>query len=181
MENEVLECGVVMDEGVEEVGDGGGEVIGDEDAKCESKTVRSECFPLVETVGLVVGEESIEELDEGGGGGAIVANEVEEEEMVEGVAVGEPTAEKNSVDELTGGGSVGVLNVEGAMGDRGRAKVDFELLSSSGGFEARRDEAVLVEGKVEGTRKKGKTDGDEAGDEAANARVWVASGRAAVT
>ena len=44
--------------------------------------------------------------------------------MIERVTIGEPATEENAVDELAGSGGVGVLDVEGGVGDGGRAQID---------------------------------------------------------
>ena len=101
-----------------------GEKIGDENSKSEAERVGGKSLPLVEAIGLIIRGKAIAKLNEGSRGGAIIGEEVEEENMIERVTIGEPATEENAVDELAGSGGVGIFYVEGGVGDGGRAQID---------------------------------------------------------
>ena len=59
-------------------------------------------------------------------------------------------AGKDEVDGEAGDRGVGVDDVEAGVGEGGRASVMVALMAAGGGFQAGGDEAVLMEGGVEG-------------------------------
>ena len=148
-DDKVLKRGVVVYQGVNEVRDLDGEKIGDENSKSEAERVGGKSLPLVEAIGLIIRGKAIAKLDEGGRGGAVIGEKVEEENMIERVTIGEPATEENAVDELAGSGGVGVLDVEGGVGDGGRAQIDVQLVAARSDFETGRDEAILQEREIE--------------------------------
>ena len=129
----------------------GEQSVADGDGKCEVKGVARDAAALVEAVGLVVGGEGGEGLDEGGAGGG-----VKEEEVGEGVGIGGggvlvvDVVKEGGVDGAAGDGGVGVDDVEEMVDEVGVALGD-ELHVVDGGVAAGGGVAKLAQGLEEGS------------------------------
>ena len=124
------ERGVVMNEGVDEGGDENGEKGGDDGGEGETEGVGGESFALVEAVCLPIQLIGCADLDEGGGGEVVIGEEVQAEEMIDGGGSGGGVDGEDEIASKAADGSVGVLDVEGGVGEGGRAEVMVKLVAT---------------------------------------------------
>ena len=123
-------------EGVKDSADGAGE------GEIEAVT----CNPtaLVEAIGLQVYDERGEGLDEGGAGGGVEKEKVDESVYIGGIGIGGVhVIGEGSEHGVSGNGGVGIDDIDEVV-DEAREPLSIELHAVDGGVAARRGVAILA-------------------------------------